>query len=61
MLAIAVIASATFILISVDAFRRPAPSAADRHAGTGGYALLVDLLVPLAHDPNSATAATRSA
>ena len=50
-LAIAVIASATFILISVDAFRRGAPSAADRHSGVGGYPLLVDLLLPLAHDP----------
>ncbi len=27
-------------------------SAADRHSGTGGYALLVDLLLPMAHDPN---------
>ena len=51
-LAVAVIASATFIIIAVDAFRRPVPSAVDHHAGTGGYALLVDLLVPLAHDPN---------
>jgi hypothetical protein len=51
-LAIAVIAAASFILISVDAFRRPAPAATDRHSGVGGYALLVELLVPLAHDPN---------
>ena len=51
-LAIAVIASASFILISVDAFRRPAPDATDRHSGVGGYSLLVELLVPLAHDPN---------
>ena len=51
-LAIGVIASATFILIAVDAFRRPPVSAADRHSGTGGYALLVDLLLPIAHDPN---------
>ena len=49
-----VIASATFILIAVDAFRRPPASAADRHSGTGGYALLVDLLLPIAHDPNQA-------
>jgi ABC-type lipoprotein release transport system permease subunit len=51
-LAIAVIAAASFILISVDAFRRPAPAATDRHSGVGGYPLLVELLVPLAHDPN---------
>jgi putative ABC transport system permease protein len=54
-LAIAVIASATFILISVDAFRRSEPAATDRHSGTGGYTLLVDLLFPVAHDPNERT------
>jgi hypothetical protein len=52
-LAIAVIASATFILISVDAFRRGAIDATDRHSGTGGYSLMVDLLLPIVHDPNS--------
>ena len=52
-LAIAVIASATFILISVDAFRRGAPAATDRHSGVGGYPLLVNLLLPIANDPNS--------
>ena len=52
-LAIGVIASATFILISVDAFRLETPRTADRHSGVGGYSLLVDLLVPIAHDPNS--------
>ncbi len=52
-LAIGVIASATFMLISVDAFRRSAPVSIDRHSGTGGYPLLVHLLLPMAHDPNS--------
>ena len=52
-LAIAVIASATFILISVDAFRRGDIDPADRKSGTGGYPVLVDLLLPLVHDPNS--------
>jgi hypothetical protein len=52
-LAIAVIASATFILISVDAFRRGAIDATDRQSGTGGYPLLVDLLLPLVHDPDA--------
>ena len=52
-LAIAVIASATFILISVDAFRRGDVDPTDRHAGTGGYPLLVDLMLPLVHDPDS--------
>ncbi len=51
-LVVAVIASATFILISVDAFRRVGPPASDRRSGVGGYTAIVDLLVPLAHDPN---------
>jgi putative ABC transport system permease protein len=52
-LAIGVIASATFILIAVGAFRRDSAAATDRRAGTGGYPLLVDLLLPIAMDPNS--------
>jgi hypothetical protein len=52
-LAVAVIASATFILISVDAFRRGEIDPSDPHTGTGAYPLLVDLVLPLVHDPNS--------
>jgi hypothetical protein len=53
-LSIAVVASATFILISVDAFRRDGAIATlDPHSGTGGYALLVDTVLPLVNDPNS--------
>ncbi len=53
-LSIAVVASATFILISVDAFRRDGGVATqDPHSGTGGYALLVDTVLPLVNDPNS--------
>lgn len=52
-LAIGVIASATFILISVEAFRHEGPPATDRHSGIGGYPVLVDTLLPLVHDPNS--------
>jgi ABC-type lipoprotein release transport system permease subunit len=53
-LAIAVIASATFIVVAVDAFRRDEhASATDRQSGTGGYPLLVDTLLPFAQDPNS--------
>ena len=51
-LAIGVIASATFILMSVGAFRREAPSTSDPRSGVGGYALLVETLVPLARHPN---------
>ena len=52
-LAVAVIASATFVLISVDAFRRGDIDPTDRQSGTGGYPLLVDLMLPLVHDPNT--------
>ncbi|HUF26846.1 MAG TPA: ABC transporter permease, partial [Gemmatimonadaceae bacterium] len=53
-LSVAVIASATFILIAVDAFRR-GDGAADggRQTGLGGYALLVETLLPVVHDPNT--------
>jgi hypothetical protein len=52
-LAIGVIASASFILIAVDAFRKDASPTMDRHSGAGGYPLLVNLLMPIASDPNS--------
>jgi hypothetical protein len=53
-LSIAVVASATFILIAVEAFRRPdAGGDLDRRSGTGGYALLVETLLPVVHDPNT--------
>ena len=42
-LSVAVIASATFILISVDAFRRDGAAATgDPRSGVGGYQLLVE-------------------
>ena len=46
-------ASATFILISVDAFRLGDVDPSDRRSGTGGYPVLVDLMLPIVHDPNS--------
>ncbi len=52
-LAVAVIASAVFVLISVDAFRRGTIDSSDRASGTGGYPLLVDLMLPIVHDPNT--------
>ena len=53
-LSVAVIASATFMLISVDAFRRDDRAAlTDPHSGTGGYLLLVESMLPIVHDPNS--------
>jgi putative ABC transport system permease protein len=48
--AMATIASAAFILVSVDAFRKDASALG---AGTGGYSLIVETLAPIVHDPNS--------
>ncbi|MGH9146217.1 MAG: FtsX-like permease family protein, partial [Vicinamibacterales bacterium] len=54
-LAVAVVAAATFMLISVDAFRRDNRiSTTDRQSGVGGYALQIDTLIPIVHDPNDA-------
>ena len=53
-LSMAVIASATFILISVDAFRRgDTQRDTGPHSGVGGYALMVETLLPIVQDPNS--------
>jgi ABC-type lipoprotein release transport system permease subunit len=53
-LSISVVAAATFILISVDAFRRDVNvTQGDKQSGLGGYALLVETLLPIAHDPNT--------
>lgn len=53
-LCIALIASATFIIVAVDVFRRDAVDhALDKKAGNGGYSLLADSLLPLYHDPNT--------
>src|SRR4029450_8593803 len=47
-----VCARATFFLFWVDGFRRVGPPATDRHSGVGGYPVLVELLLPTAHDPD---------
>ena len=53
-LCIALIASASFIIVAVDAFRREGTEAdLDRRSGTGGFTLLANTLVPIAHDPSS--------
>jgi ABC-type antimicrobial peptide transport system permease subunit len=53
-LCIALIASAAFIIVSVDAFRRDGRAAAlDRNSGNGGYLLMAESLLPIVHDPNS--------
>ncbi len=53
-LCIALIASAAFIIVSVDAFRRDGKAAAyDKQSGNGGYPLMAESLLPIVHDPNS--------
>jgi hypothetical protein len=51
-LCVALIAAATFIIVSVDAFRRTG-AAADRNSGTGGFPLVADSLLPIVHDVNT--------
>ncbi len=51
----ALIASAAFVVVSVDAFRHGAVQpGGDIHAGTGGYALLATTELPLLRDPDDA-------
>jgi putative ABC transport system permease protein len=60
LLPVVLIASAAFIIVSVDAFRKDAlGDPADRHSGTGGYALVAESVLPVVSDP--ATAAGREA
>jgi ABC-type lipoprotein release transport system permease subunit len=60
LLPVALLASATFIIVSVDAFRKgPSDAASDRRSGTGGYALVATSALPVVMDP--ATAAGRDA
>ena len=51
MLSVALIASATFLLISVDSFRHsPHSQKLDRHSGNGGFALLAESQTPIYHN-----------
>ncbi|HEX7333387.1 MAG TPA: FtsX-like permease family protein [Pyrinomonadaceae bacterium] len=54
-LCITLIASAAFIIVAVDSFRRSGAAATDRKSGTGGYPLLAESLLPLVHDANTPT------
>jgi putative ABC transport system permease protein len=53
-LSAALIASASFIIVSVDAFRRGETFATDIHSGTGGFALIAQSEVPMLSTPNDA-------
>jgi len=50
---IALIASAAFIIVSVDAFRRDKATTRAAKSGSGGYVLLAESLLPVVHDPNT--------
>jgi hypothetical protein len=52
-LSIALIASAVFIVIALDAFRRPAASPTEPKSGTGGFPLAAQSQIPLLWDPNT--------
>ena len=54
LLPVALIASAAFIIVSVEAFRKdPGDDRLDRRSGTGGYALVGSSALPVVHDPDS--------
>ncbi len=51
-LCVALIASAIFILVAVDAFRLTAPSSvSDPSSGTGGFPYVAESLLPIYHNP----------
>jgi putative ABC transport system permease protein len=54
-LALALIAAAVFLIVSVEAFRKDDSGGAhDRRSGTGGFALAAESTVPLFHNPSTA-------
>ena len=52
-LCVALIASAAFIIVAVDAFRRSGTVALDRNSGSGGFPFVAESLVPIVHDVNT--------
>ena len=52
-LCVALIASAAFIIVAVDAFRRPSAAATDQKSGSGGFSLFAESLLPIVHDANT--------
>lgn len=53
-LSIALIASAVFLVVALDAFRRPPVAASDPKSGAGGFPFLAESQLPLFWDPNTA-------
>ncbi len=56
---IALIASATFLIVAIESFRRPPMKDYSSDSGTGGYPYLAESLLPVVHNP--ATAAGKEA
>ena len=52
-LCITLIASAAFIIVAVDAFRRSGAAVTNRKSGTGGFPFLAESLLPVVHDANT--------
>ncbi|MEO8025364.1 MAG: ABC transporter permease [Bryobacteraceae bacterium] len=52
-LCITLIASATFLLVALDAFRRPAASPLAKDSGTGGYPLMAESRLPVFYNLNT--------
>ncbi len=52
-LVIALISSAVFLVVALDAFRRPPVAASDPHSGTGGFALAAESQLPVFWDLNT--------
>ena len=54
-LSLALIAFASFVLVTVGAFKKDVSAEAnDLRSGTGGYSLMAESVAPLMHDPNTA-------
>ena len=52
-LVIALISSAVFLVVALDAFRRPPVAASDPHSGTGGFPLAAESELPIFWDLNT--------
>ncbi len=52
-LCVTLIASATFIIVAVDAFRRSGATPLDRKSGSGGFSYVAESLLPIVHDINT--------
>jgi putative ABC transport system permease protein len=52
-LCVTLIASAAFIIVAVDAFRRSGAVANDKKSGSGGFPFVAESLLPIVHDMNT--------